>query len=124
MPAAPNSVSQASRQPLQNLPPLLSASLKQLVVEKLPSGQEFDLAVRDAKTGFTFFNVEGHQYDYDAAAKSLSITDGRLLVSKEFANAMGKPLDAGCGSRKNLRRRGDATDRDHTGCEWSSLSRW
>ena len=51
--------------------------------------------MRDAKTGFTFFNIEGHQYDYDAAAKSLSITNGRLLVSKEFANALGRPLDAG-----------------------------
>ena len=37
----------------------LGASLKQLVVEKLPSDQGFDLAVRDSKTGFTFFNVEG-----------------------------------------------------------------
>jgi hypothetical protein len=78
-----------------SLPVTLSASLKQLVIEKLPSDQSFDLAVRDAKTGFTFFNIEGHQYDYDPAAKSLSITGGRLLVSKEFANAMGKPSDAG-----------------------------
>ena len=51
--------------------------------------------MRDAKTGFTFFNIEGHHYNYDAAAKSLSITNGRLLVSKEFANALGRPLDAG-----------------------------
>ena len=51
--------------------------------------------MRDAKTGFIFFNIQGHQYNYDAAAKSLSITNGRLLVSKEFANALGRPLDAG-----------------------------
>src|SRR5882757_10925864 len=46
----------------QNVPALpaqLGASIKQLVVEKLPSNQGFDLAVRDSKTGFTFFNVEG-----------------------------------------------------------------
>src|SRR6185312_3380438 len=67
-----------------NLPDALTASLKQLVVEKLPSGQGFDLAVRDSNTGFTFFNVEGHQYDYNPAAQSLAITNGRLLVSKEF----------------------------------------
>ena len=78
-----------------NLPVALGASLKQLVVEKLSSDQGYDLSVRDAKTGFTFFNIEGHQYNYDAAAKSLSITNGRLLVSKEFANALGRPLDAG-----------------------------
>jgi hypothetical protein len=95
VPAAPNSASQATRLPLQNLPPVLGASLKQLVVEKLPSGQAFDLAVRDSNTGLTFFNIEGHQYDYDANAQSLSITNGRLLISKEFANALGRPLDAG-----------------------------
>ena len=78
-----------------NLPVALGASLKQLIIEKLSSDQSFDLAVRDADTGFIFFNVEGHQYDYDPAAKSLCITGGRLLISKEFANAMGKPSDAG-----------------------------
>ena len=77
------------------LPARLSASLKQLVVEKLPSNQGFDLAVRDSKTGFTFFNVEGGQYDYDANAQSLSIAGRRLLISKQFANALGRPSDAG-----------------------------
>jgi hypothetical protein len=78
-----------------SLPAALGASLKQLVVEKLPSGQGSDLAVRDGNTGFTFFNIEGHHYDYDAAAQSLAISNGRLLVSKEFANALGRPSEAG-----------------------------
>jgi hypothetical protein len=78
-----------------NLPVALGASLKQLVIEKLSSDQRYDLAVRDGNTGFTFFNVEGGEYDYDANARSLSITNGRLLVSKEFANALGRPSDAG-----------------------------
>src|SRR5438874_7633283 len=90
VPAAGASVSQATRLPLQ-----LGASLKQLAVEKLPSGQGADLAVRDSNTGFTFFNIQGHQYDYDPAAQSLAITNGRLAVSKEFANALGRPSDAG-----------------------------
>src|SRR6266550_2077760 len=77
------------------LPSTLGASTNQLVVEKLAAGEQFDLAVRDAKTGFTFFNVEGHQYDYDAGAQSLSITGGRLLISNEFANVLGHPADAG-----------------------------
>src|SRR5438552_529768 len=81
--------------PGYSLPGTLGASLKQLVIEKLASDQGFDLAVRDGNTGFTFFNVEGHQYDYDANARALSITNGRLLVSKEFANALGRPSDAG-----------------------------
>jgi hypothetical protein len=77
------------------LPAALAVSLQQLVVEKLTSDAAFDLAVRDGKTGFTFFNIEGHHYDYDAKAQSLSITGGNLLVSKEFANALGRPLDTG-----------------------------
>jgi hypothetical protein len=88
--AAGSSVSQATRLPLQ-----LGASLKQLAVEKLPSGQGTDLAVRDNNTGFTFFNIQGNQYDYDPAAQSLAITNGRLVVSKEFAQTLGRPLDAG-----------------------------
>jgi hypothetical protein len=78
-----------------SLPLQLGTSLKQLVVEKLPSGQGTDLAVRDSNTGFTFFNIQGHQYDYDPAAQSLAITNGKLLISKELANAMGRPSDAG-----------------------------
>src|SRR5205807_7244174 len=61
----------------------------------LPSNEAFDLAVRDSKSGFVFFNIEGHQYDYDANAQLLSITGGRLLVSKEFAESIGRPSDAG-----------------------------
>src|SRR5437867_12448445 len=78
-----------------NLPAALGVSLKQLVVEKLPSGEAFDLAVRDGKSGFIFFNVEGHQYDYDAKARLLGITGGRLLISNEFAHLLGRPADAG-----------------------------
>jgi hypothetical protein len=77
------------------LPAPLAASLKQLVVEKLSSNEGDDLAVRDGNTGFTFFNVAGGQYNYDANAQSLNISNGRLLISKEFANALGRPSDAG-----------------------------
>jgi len=78
-----------------NLPAALSASLKRLAVVKLVSGQGADLAVRDNNTGFTFFNIQGHQYSYDPAAQSLAITNGKLIVSKELANAMGRPADVG-----------------------------
>src|SRR5207237_7874845 len=52
-PAAGAPVSQATSalgEPLQNLP-ILGASRNRLVVEKLPSGQGFDLVVHDSKTG-------------------------------------------------------------------------
>src|SRR5262249_27254312 len=80
--------------PNYNLPVTLKASLNRLTVGKLPSGQGFELAVRDSNTGFTFFNVEGHQYNYDAGAQSLTITGGRLLLSKQFASTLGIPSQA------------------------------
>ena len=76
------------------LSPLLGMSWNRLLLEKLPSGEGFDLAVRDAKTGFTFFNVQGHQYDYDATGQLLTVTGGKLLLSKEFARALGRTSDA------------------------------
>ena len=82
-------------QNLPTLPMALGASVHRLAVEKLPSGKGFDLAVRDMNTGFTYFNVQGHHYAYDANAQSLSITGGRLLISKEFAKILGRPSDAG-----------------------------
>jgi hypothetical protein len=81
--------------PNQLLPAVLATSLKQLVVEKLSPGAAFDLAVRDVRTGLRFFNVEGHHYDYDAKTQSLNIQGGRLLISDEFAKALGRPSDAG-----------------------------
>ena len=81
--------------PGYGLTAVLATSLKQLAIEKLPFGEPFDLAVNGGKTGFTFFNIEGHQYDYDVNAQLLSITGGNLRISKEFANALGRPLDAG-----------------------------
>ena len=78
-----------------NFPEPLRASSDQLVIEKIPSGEPFDLVVRDGKTGFVFFNVEGNVYDYDAAARGLSINNGRLLISEGLANKLGRPADAG-----------------------------
>ncbi len=78
-----------------NLPIALKASLRQLAIEKLPSGEQSDLAVHDAKTGFTFFNIEGQQYDYDANAQLLTIGGGRLTISRDLANALGRPSEAG-----------------------------
>jgi len=78
-----------------NLPEVLRASVNQLVIEKRSPDEAFDLVVRDGKTGFVFFNIEGHLYDYNAATHLLSIKDGRLLISGEFANKLGHPADAG-----------------------------
>ena len=77
------------------LPEALNASASQLVIERMPSGGPFELILRDGKTGVAFFNIEGHLYDYDAAARSLSINGGRILISEELAQKLGRPADAG-----------------------------
>jgi hypothetical protein len=78
-----------------SLPAKLSASYQQLVIENTSWGADFDLVVRDGKTGFVFFNVEGQLFDYKAGEHLLNINSGRLLLSKEFAAALGRLSDAG-----------------------------
>jgi hypothetical protein len=77
------------------LPPLLTASLGHLIIEKAPLRSRFELVVRDLRNGFAFFNVEGQHYDYDPEGQSLTITGGRLLISEEFASAPGIQEKAG-----------------------------
>ena len=78
-----------------SVPARLNASYQQLIVESAEWGGPFDLLVRDGKTGFVFFNIEGHEYQYDSNAHSLNIQMGRLLMSSEFAAAVGRPSEAG-----------------------------
>jgi hypothetical protein len=77
------------------LPEALRASANQLALERLRPGGPFELAVRDSKTGFVFFNIEGHLYDYNATTHLLGINGGRLLISEELAHKLGRPADAG-----------------------------
>jgi len=83
-----------------NLPAPLNASLRQLVLEKGQS--DSDLVVRDAKTGFVFFNLEGQSYDYDAGKHLFRIQDARLLISEEFATALGQSLAGSIAGRISL----------------------
>lgn len=83
--------------PLQNanLPGKLNNSYHQLVIENMSWGGQYDLVVRDGKTGFVFFNIEGQQFEYEAVGRALNVQSGRLLLSKEFATALGRQSDAG-----------------------------
>ncbi|CAN5794225.1 hypothetical protein BH20VER1_BH20VER1_00240 [soil metagenome] len=76
------------------LPAALSAALHQLALERTGSEAQFELVVRDTKSGFVFFNVEGNSYEYDAATHALRVKDARLLVSPEFAQSLGWAGDA------------------------------
>ena len=78
-----------------SLPAPLMASYQNLVVETLPFGGDYDMVVRDGKTGFLFFNIEGYLFNYNQADKSLTSEGGRLLVSSEFAAALGRPSATG-----------------------------
>src|SRR4029077_7843025 len=55
-----------------NLPAPLSASLRQLVLEKAEAGAAYELVLRDNQ-GFVFFNIEGQAYEYDASKNLLGI---------------------------------------------------
>src|SRR5438046_796220 len=81
-------------QNIPNLPAPLNTSFHQLVLENKQSEETSDLVVRDGNSGFIFFNVAGYQYDYDAGTRRLSISDGRLLISEEFARQLGHPENA------------------------------
>jgi hypothetical protein len=78
-----------------NLPTKLSSSYNQLMVENVGWGGPYELVIRDARTGFTFFNIEGQEVDYNAGTRELTIQLGRLLISDEFAAELGRPSDAG-----------------------------
>lgn len=77
------------------LPTKLNASYQQLVVENTSWGSEFGLVIRDGKTGFTFFNIEGQEFDFEPTGNILNVKTGRVLISKEFAAELGRPSDAG-----------------------------
>jgi len=76
------------------LPGVLTASLNKLTIEQAHSGEAFDMVVRDAMSGFVFFNIKGNLY-YDASTQLLGIRDGRLLISEALANNLGRAREAG-----------------------------
>jgi len=85
----PSTMELAPQNSAPNLPSSFRASLHQLTLEKTQPGELSDLVIRDSSTGFSFFNIEGHLYDYDAASRTFKITDGRLLLADDFAKELG-----------------------------------
>jgi hypothetical protein len=79
----------------QALPAGLEASRDHLVVENLAWGGPYDMVVRDGASGFLFFNVEGQTFAYEPNGRALTVRGGRLLISEEFARALGRPSAAG-----------------------------
>lgn len=77
------------------LPSRLSTVYRDFVLEVAPFGGDYELVVRDGKTGFLYFNIEGHEYDFDPIAKTLAIRGGRILIADEFASDLGRTTDRG-----------------------------
>lgn len=93
--ALPGSMS-LTGQNTASLPARLNSSLATLaIVANDPgTGSEYELSVRDA-SGFTFFNVEGINWDYQSTTRALNINEARLLISQEFADELGRGAKGG-----------------------------
>jgi len=80
---------------VKSLPTQLSRSSSDLILESAPWGAPYELSVRDAKSGLVFFNIEGHLFDYEQNTQTMSVVDGRVLLSPEYAAALGRSSAAG-----------------------------
>ncbi len=60
------------------------------MIESTAGSEVYELIVRD-KTGFVFFGIQGFQNEYDATGRLIRISDGKLLVTREFATQLGAP---------------------------------
>jgi hypothetical protein len=96
------------------LPEPLNSSANQLVIEKLPSDAGFDLAVRDGKTGFVFFNIEGHEYEYAAAAFTRH-QERKASDFRRTGQKAGAACGRWCGDRECLDLYNHVSDRNHDG---------
>lgn len=78
-----------------NLPAKLQESYERLAIESLPAGGQYELILRDSKTGFHFFNVDGPEFAFDPETRTITITAGRVLVSDDLAAELERPDTAG-----------------------------
>ena len=75
---------------------LLASSLTQLVIEKPAPDAPFDFAgARRQERDSRFLRSKDTSTITTRTRSCLSITGGRLVVSKEFAESLGRPSDAG-----------------------------
>ena len=83
------------------LPAALSASLDQLVIEKLPSGEAFDLAVRDGKTGSCFSTLK-EITTITMPMRSRSASRGKATDFERVCQSSGPTIGSWCDRWKNL----------------------
>ena len=78
-------------QTTMSLPGRLGQSYQQLILENLAWGNDRELVIRDSKSGFTFFEIEGQEYEYDPSSHVLNIHSGRVVLAREYADDLGRP---------------------------------
>lgn len=66
-----------------------------LLLESMPFGSHYSIVVRNERTRAPVFNVDGEQFELDAARNQFRIVNGRLRLSAEYATELGRPGDAG-----------------------------
>ncbi len=88
LPSSMNAVSKES------LPGMLGANGGTVTVENLASGNDYEMAIRDAKSGMVFYYVQGHVYEFLSNENRLDISLGKLILSKEYAIALGRESEA------------------------------
>ncbi|MEZ5308832.1 MAG: carboxypeptidase regulatory-like domain-containing protein [Pyrinomonadaceae bacterium] len=74
---------------------VLGRQFKQLMLDSMPYGSQYEMVIRDGETGRKIFNIDGLLMDYDADGKSFMITSGRLILSREYAADLGRPNETG-----------------------------
>ncbi|MCO6512097.1 MAG: carboxypeptidase regulatory-like domain-containing protein [Aridibacter famidurans] len=77
------------------LPGKLGTGFEHLMVERSAPGSAYEFVVRDRRTWYPFFNIEGQQIKYDNGSRLLNIEGGRMLVTDRFANDLGRKAIAG-----------------------------
>lgn len=77
------------------LPGKLGASYEHLMIERSAPGAAYEFVIRDRRTWYPFFNIEGHQVKYDHGSQLLNIEGGRMLLNDRFAADLGRRGDAG-----------------------------
>ncbi len=78
------------------VPSALADSFETLMLESIPFGEsDYELGVRDSKNSFNYFDIEGQIVEYVAQGRQLTMKEGRLLISREFAERLGRPSVAG-----------------------------
>ena len=77
------------------VPVALSVSFNHFTIKNFPPLSSSILLCGTPRQASPFSISQGHQYDYDANAQLLTVNGGRLMVSRDFANAFGRPSDTG-----------------------------